>query len=88
MMRFEISLLSFHTMIQTQFQTQIQILCTSNDTEYLNHILHDYIQNYRIIYQSSCVDTSQQNGIAKQKNKHLLEVEHDLMFTTNMSKSF
>ncbi|KAJ9672956.1 hypothetical protein PVL29_026285 [Vitis rotundifolia] len=29
--------MNFHSMIQTQFHTKIQILCTDNGTEYFNH---------------------------------------------------
>ena len=44
--------------------------------------------NQGIIYQSSCVNTPQQNGVAKQKNRHLLEVSHSIMFTSNIPKDF
>jgi len=33
-----------------------------------------------IIYQSSCVDTPPQNGVAEHKNRHLLEVARALLF--------
>lgn len=35
-----------------------------------------------IIYQSSCVDTLQQNGVAKRKNRYLLEIIGALFFKT------
>ena len=44
--------------------------------------------NHGIIYQSSCVNTPQQNGVAKRKNRHLLEVSHSIMFTSNVPKHF
>ena len=80
--------ISFHSMILTQFQTQIQILRTDNGTEYFNTIWGDCLQKHGIIYQSSCVDTIQQNGVDERKNRHLLEVALALMFTTNMPKMF
>ena len=52
----------FHSMIQTQFHTNIQILRIDNGTEYFNHSLSTYLQENGIIHQSSCVDTPQQNG--------------------------
>ncbi|XP_022853402.1 uncharacterized protein LOC111374875, partial [Olea europaea var. sylvestris] len=78
--------INFHSMVQTQFQTNIQILHTDNGTKYFNSILRDYLQKYGIIHQSSCVDTPQQNGIAERKNRHLLEVACALMFTTRLLK--
>ena len=39
-----------------------------------------------VVYQSSCKDPPQQNGVAKRKNKHLLEVERALLFSKNVPK--
>ena len=78
----------FHSMIQTQFQTQIQILWKDNGIEYFNSVLDPYLKNHGIIQQSLCAGTPQQNGIAEQKNPHLLEVARSLMFTTHMPKHF
>lgn len=40
----------------------------------------------RIVHQSSCTDTPQQNRVAERKNKHLLEVARSLMFSTLVPK--
>lgn len=61
-------------MIQTQFQTNIQVLRTDNARDFFNSVLGSYLQSNGIIHQSSCVDTPQQNGVAERKNRHLLEV--------------
>ena len=39
-----------------------------------------------IIHQSSWVDTPQQNGVAKRKSRHLLEVARSLIFSTKVPK--
>ena len=65
----------FHKMVQTQFQAQIQIFRIDKGG---NGIFH----------QSSCVNTSQQNGVAERKNRHLLEVARAIMFTNNVPKFF
>ena len=75
-------------MIQTQFQTKIQILRTDNGTEYFNHSLSTYLQENGIIHQSSCVDTHQQNRVAEWKNRHILEVARALLFTSHMPSQF
>ena len=36
--------MNFHSMIQNQFHTKIQILRTDNGTEYFNHSLSTYLQ--------------------------------------------
>ena len=75
-------------MIQTQFQTKIQILRTDNGTEYFNHSLSTYLEENGIIHQSSCVNTPQQNGVAERKNRHILEVARALLFTSHMPSQF
>ena len=79
---------NFNSMIQTQFQTKIQVLKTDNAKEYFNTVLGSYLLNQGIIHISSCVDTPQQNGVAERKNRHLLEVARSLMFSTNVPKHF
>ena len=39
-----------------------------------------------IVNQSSCKDTPQHDGVAKSKNKHLLEVARALLFSKNVPK--
>ncbi|KAJ4700914.1 Retrovirus-related Pol polyprotein from transposon TNT 1-94 [Melia azedarach] len=79
---------SFHSMIQTQFKTQIQILRSDNGTKYINSILGAYLSENGIIHQKSCWDTPQQNGVAERKNRHLLEVARSLLFISNVPKFF
>ena len=80
--------MNFHSRIQTEFHTKIQILRIENGTEYFNHSLSTYLQENGIIHQSSCVDTPQQNGVAERKNRHILEVARALLFTSHMSSQF
>lgn len=47
----------FNTMVQTQFQTKIQILKTDNAKEYFESILSDYLISQWIVHLSSCVNT-------------------------------
>ena len=75
-------------MIQTQFQAKIQVLRTNNAKEYFKLILGDYLLSQGIVHQSSYVDIPQQNGVAKRKNRHLLEVDRSLMFSTHVPKHF
>lgn len=79
---------NFHSMIQTQFQTRIQILKTDNAKDFFNSVLGPYLIQQGIIHLSSCVDTPQQNGVAERKNRHLLEVARSLMFATHVPKFF
>ncbi|MCR2848195.1 hypothetical protein KN825_16865, partial [Weizmannia coagulans] len=49
----------FHTMIQTQFQTKIQVLKTENGRNFFEHTLRDYLSTQGILHHNSCVDTTQ-----------------------------
>ena len=80
--------MNFHSMIQTQFHTKIQILCTNTGTKYFNHSLSTYLQENDIMHQSSCVDTPQQNGVVERKNRHIIEVARALLFTSHMPSHF
>ncbi|KAL5566604.1 hypothetical protein UlMin_029768 [Ulmus minor] len=64
------------------------MLKIDNAREYFNSILGNFLLKEGIIHQSSCIDTPQQNGIVKRKNRHLLEVARSIMFSTNVPKFF
>lgn len=64
---------NFHNVMHNQFQTKVQILKTDNAREYFNSILGTYSSSAGIIHQSSCIETFQQDRIAKRKKKHLFE---------------
>ena len=61
-------------MAQTQFQTQIKILKSDNGTEYKNFDMQNFTEINSLIHQTTCRDTPQQNGVAKRKNRTLLEM--------------
>lgn len=69
----------------TQFDAKIQFFRISNSTEYN---FDTYLESYGIIHHTTCPNTSSQNGIAKRKNRHLLEVARSLMFSMNLPKPF
>src|SRR6266540_1631631 len=76
----------FHNLIRTQYDACVKILRTNNGTEYVNSELDDYLSSYGIIHQTTCPGTSEQNGLAERKNRHLLEIARCLMFTMNVPK--
>ena len=79
---------NFNAMIQTQFNTKIQVLKIDNAKEYFKDSLSLYLLHYGILYISSGVDTPQQNEVAKCKNRHLLEVAHCLLFLSYVPNFF
>ena len=73
-------------MIETQFNSKIQIFKSDNGGEFFTQSLGKIFLEKRIVQISSCVDTPQQNGVAERKNRHLLEVTRALMFTSHGPK--
>ncbi|CAL5421419.1 unnamed protein product [Camellia sinensis] len=72
---------NFYNMIETNFY-----LHSDNGTEYFNEQLGEFLAKKGIFHQSTCRDTTQQNGIAERKNKHLLEVARAIMFYMHVPK--
>ncbi|KAA3477406.1 Retrovirus-related Pol polyprotein from transposon TNT 1-94 [Gossypium australe] len=65
-----------------------QVLKIDNARDYFNSILGSYLSKHGIIHISSCVDTPQQNGVSKRKNRYLLKVARATVFTNNAPKHF
>ena len=77
----------FHHMILNIFQTSIHILRSDNGREYFSAEFDNYLSENGIIHQSTCSYTPQQNGMAERKNRHLLEIARNLMFTSQVPSS-
>ena len=69
-----------------QFNAKIRVIRTDNGTMYVNNEFRSYISDQGIIHQTTCPGTPPQNGVAKRKNRHLLEVARSLMFHMNIPK--
>lgn len=54
----------------------------------MSHDFQKYFSNHGIFNQTSCAYTSQQNGLAKGKNKCLLNIARSLMFASNFPNWF
>lgn len=63
----EVNLLfqNFHKMLHTQYNTQVQILCSDNGGEYTSFEFQQYLDAHRIIYQTIYPNTPQKNGVAE-----------------------
>jgi transposase InsO family protein len=78
----------FYKMVHTQFNTTIKIVRSDNGSEYMSSNLEPYFREQGIIHQTACVDTPQQNGVAEQENRHLLEVTHSPILDTHVPKFY
>jgi hypothetical protein len=70
---------SFHAMIQTQFSAKLRVIRSDNGGEFVNQCFRAYFDHHGLIHETSCPQTPQQNGIAEQKNRHILETARALL---------
>ena len=69
----------FYAEILTQFNISIRVLRSDNSREYFSAPFISFMSQNGILHQSSCAYTPQQNGIAKRKNRHLIETACTLL---------
>ncbi|KAF5781204.1 putative RNA-directed DNA polymerase [Helianthus annuus] len=78
----------FYTMIQTQFQKNIQVFRSDNGGEFVNTSMKHFFQTKGIIHQTTCPHTPEQNGVAERKNRILLEITRALLIESQVPKVF
>lgn len=79
---------TFVAYIETQFSTSIKILRSDSGGEYMSLEFYDFLRHKGIVSQRSCPYTHQQNGVAEQKNRHLLDVVWTLLLELSVPSKF
>ncbi|KAE8732211.1 tir-nbs resistance protein [Hibiscus syriacus] len=64
----------FRELAEGEVGKKIYCLCTDNGGEYSSNEFYQYLRECRIRHQYTCANTTQQNGVAERKNRHLAEV--------------
>lgn len=77
----------FYAYVETQFCTKIRGV-SDNAKELIEGDLKEFCLEKRIVQQSSCPHTPQQNGVVERKHRHLLEVARALQFQSNLPIRF
>jgi len=70
---------SFFNEIKNQFSIFIHVFHTNNTLEYVKNDVSVFCSKNGIIHQTSCSHTSQQNGVAERKHRHIMDVARTLM---------
>lgn len=79
---------TYHKMRETKFEKKLRTLRFDNGGEYTSKEFLANLLAIGIEVQTSCPYTSEQNGLAAQKNMHLLEVTKALLIEMSVRKSF
>lgn len=77
---------NFCRMTEKQFGKAVKIVRSDNGTEFM--CLSRFFRENRIIHQTSCVGTPQQNGRVERKHRHILNVARALLFQSSMDVTF
>ena len=76
---------TFHKMIQTQFSRTSKIFRSDNAQEYNDKTFLSVLDTYGTLPHRSCLYTSQQNGRAKRKLHHILDIVRTLLIFASLS---
>ena len=74
----------FVTEVTTQYDTPLKVLRTNNTVEFTQSGVAALCTAREILYQTTCPYTSQQNGIAERKHRHLLDMVRTLLVGMNV----
>ena len=79
-------IISFHTMVLTQFNVNIKQIRTDNALEF--NMPFFFLTSNGIVHQHSYVYTPQQNSVMERKHQHLLSIARALQFQSNLPIQF
>ena len=65
--------------IITQYETVVKVLRTDNALEFTQKAIEELCLAHDIVHQTTCPYTSQQNGVAERKHRHLLDMVRTLL---------
>nr|GEZ04723.1 retrovirus-related Pol polyprotein from transposon TNT 1-94 [Tanacetum cinerariifolium] len=75
-------IIKFLKMIQVWLKVLIRRIRTDNETEFVNHMLHEYYEEVDISHETSVARSPQQNGVIERRNRTLIEAAHTMLIYT------
>jgi hypothetical protein len=79
---------NFSKMVQTQFSKHIKLFRSDNAMEYKDSDFLSFLQNNGTRPHRSCPSTSQQNGRAERKHRHILDTTRALLLSSSCLEKF
>ena len=79
---------NFAKMVETQFSKRIKIFRSDNALEYTQYAFQAILHSYGTVHHLTCPCTSQQNGRAERKLRHILDIVHALLLSAKVPAPF
>jgi transposase InsO family protein len=79
---------NFANMVKTQFSKTIKVFRSDNARELTQHAFEHILYSHGTIHQFSCPGTSQQNGRAERKLRHILDTVRALLLSSKVPVPF
>ena len=79
---------NFAKMVETHFSKRIKILQSDNALEYTQYAFQAVLHSYGTVHQLTYLGTSQQNGRAERKLRHILDTVCALLLSTKVPAPF
>lgn len=82
------SFVKFNLLVENQFSCHIKQFQSDNGGEYCSHLFKQFLASHGIFRRLSCPYTSQQNGLAERKHRHLVEMGVTLLAQSGLPKRY
>ena len=79
---------NFAKMVEAQFSKHIKIFRSDNALEYTQYAFQAVLHSYGYVHQLTCPGTSQQNGRAEQKFRHILDTVRAIPLSAEVPAPF
>ena len=79
---------NFAKIVETQFSKRIKTFRSDNALEYTQYSFQALLHSYGTVHHLTCPSTSQQNGQAERKLRHILDIVCALLLSTNVPAPF
>ena len=79
---------NFAKMVETQFSKCIKTFLFDNALVYTQYAFQALLHSYGTVHHLTCLGTSQQNGRAERKLRHILDTIHALLLSAKVLATF
>ncbi|CAL8091499.1 unnamed protein product [Prunus armeniaca] len=75
-------------MLTNQYDAKVKIFQTNGGGEFTSTLFTAFLDSKGFIHHLSCPHTAQQNGLAKRKNRHVIDTAITLLFAASLPTKF